>query len=58
MTAQDSAAPHSGDMSFSTRQRVLIWLVLSVLTALVVYFGFRGYLSPDLLFHFVSGLHC
>jgi hypothetical protein len=58
MTAHDSAAPRSGDMSFSTRQRVLIWLVLSVLSALVVYFGFRGYLSPDLLFHFVSGLHC
>ena len=58
MTAQDSAAPRSGDMSFSTRQRVLIWLVLSVFAALVVYFGFRGYLSPDLLFQFVSGLHC
>jgi hypothetical protein len=32
--------------------------VLSVLAALVAYFGFRGYLSPDLLFQFVSGLHC
>jgi hypothetical protein len=58
MTAHDSAQPHPGETGFTTRQRALMWLVLSVLTALVVYFGFRGYLNPDLLFHFLSGMHC
>jgi hypothetical protein len=58
MTAHDSAEPHSGQLGLGTSQRVLMWLVLSVLAALVVYLGFRGYVSPDFLFHFVSGLHC
>jgi hypothetical protein len=58
MTAHDSVEPRPVETGFGTPRRVLIWLVLSVLTALVAYFGFRGYLSADLLFHFVSGLHC
>ena len=58
MTAHDPAEPRSGDIGLGTRRRMLMWLMLSVLTALVVYFGFRGYLTPDFLFHFVSGMHC
>lgn len=40
------------------RKRMLIWLMLSVLAALVAWFGFRGYLNPDLLFHFANSLYC
>ena len=58
MTADHPAERSSGGMSVRTRQRMLIWLVLSVLTGLVVYVGFRAYLNPELLFHFVSGMHC
>ena len=40
------------------RRRSLMWLMLSVLAALLGYFGFRGYLSPELLFHFANSLYC
>jgi cytochrome c oxidase subunit IV len=58
MTAHDPAELRPSGMGLGTRRRMLMWLMLSVLTALVVYFGFRGYLTPELLFQFVSGLHC
>lgn len=38
--------------------RGLIWLVLSVFAALLAWFGFRGYLNPELLFHFANSLYC
>jgi hypothetical protein len=34
------------------------WLMLSVLAALLGWFGFRGYLNPELLFHFANSLYC
>jgi hypothetical protein len=40
------------------RRRLVIWLVVSVFAALLAYFGFRGYLSPELLFQFGNSLHC
>jgi cytochrome c oxidase subunit IV len=40
------------------RNRLLIWIVLSAVAALVAYFGFRGYLNPELLFHFANALYC
>jgi cytochrome c oxidase subunit IV len=40
------------------RKRLLMWLMLSVLAALVGYFGLRGYLTPELLFHFANSLYC
>ena len=40
------------------RKRLLMWLMLSVLAALVGWVGFRGYLSPELLFHFANSLYC
>jgi hypothetical protein len=40
------------------QRRVAVWLVLSVLLALLAYFGFRGYLTPELLFHFANSLVC
>jgi len=39
-------------------QRVLLWLMLAVLAALVAYFGIRGYLSPELLFNFSNSFYC
>ena len=44
--------------SAQARRRMLTWLVLSVLAALLAWFGFRGYVTPELLFHFANGLHC
>ena len=38
--------------------RAVIWLVLSVFAALLAWFGFRGYLNPELLFHFANSLYC
>lgn len=38
--------------------RLLKWLVISMFVALLAYFAFRGYVSPDLLFHFSSSFYC
>jgi hypothetical protein len=35
-----------------------MWLVLSVLAALLAYFGFRAYLNPEVLFHFSNSFYC
>ena len=40
------------------RRRMLMWLVLSVFAALLGYFAFRGYLTPELLFHFAGQWYC
>jgi hypothetical protein len=40
------------------RRRMLMWIMLCVLATLLVYFGFRGYLNPELLFHFANSLYC
>ena len=40
------------------RHRVIMWLVLSVLAALLAYFGFRAYLNPELLFYFSNSFYC
>lgn len=39
-------------------RRVLLWLMLAVLAALLAYFGFRGYFSPELLFNFSNTFSC
>lgn len=38
--------------------RILLWLMLIVLAGWVTYLGFRGYFSPDLLFHFSNVFYC
>ena len=45
-------------MGARERRRLFAWLVLSVLAGLLAYFGFRGYLNPELLFHFANALTC
>ena len=37
---------------------ILLWLMLAVLAALVAYFAFRGYFSPELLFSFANAFSC
>jgi hypothetical protein len=46
------------DVRMTQRKRVLLWLMLAALAALVVYFGIRGYLSPEMLFGFSNSFSC
>lgn len=39
-------------------RRILVWLLLAALAALVTYLGFRGYFSPELLFSFSNAFSC
>ena len=39
-------------------RRILMWLMLVVLAALVSYVGFRGYLTPEMLFNFANSFYC
>ena len=40
------------------RRKLLRVVVLAVLAALLAAIAFRAYLTPDLLFHFASGIYC
>ena len=42
----------------SQSKRILLWLVLGVLAALISYVAFRGYLSPELLIGFSNAFRC
>lgn len=44
-------------MTAQTR-KFLVWALLGVLTALVSYFGFRGYMAPELLLNFANTFYC
>jgi hypothetical protein len=39
-------------------RRILRWLLIAVLAALISYFSFRSYLSPELLFNFANSFNC
>ncbi len=39
-------------------KRILLWLMLTALAALVTYVGIRGYLSPELLLNFSNTFTC
>lgn len=39
-------------------RRMLTWMVLALLAALVSYIGFRGYMSPELLIFFANSFYC
>ena len=39
-------------------RRAIAWIVLAMLAATLSVLGFRGYLSPELLFHFANSLVC
>lgn len=42
----------------ATQTRILVWILLSALAALVTYASFRGYLSPDFLLGFANTFSC
>ena len=46
------------DAHISERSRVLLWLILAALAALLTYFAFRGYLSADFLLNFSNSFNC
>ena len=46
------------DLRMTQPKRVLLWLMLAVLAAILVYFGFRGYFSPELLLNFSNSFSC
>ncbi|HUF81546.1 MAG TPA: hypothetical protein VMN03_10455 [Burkholderiales bacterium] len=39
-------------------RRMLLWLILAALAALVTYVAFRGYFSADLLLNFSNSFNC
>jgi len=39
-------------------KRILLWLILAAMSALVAYFGIRSYLSPELLYNFSNTFYC
>lgn len=39
-------------------KRLAVWLMLGVLAPLLGWLGLRGYLNPELLFHFANSLYC
>lgn len=46
------------DVRMSQGRRILLWLMLAVLAALVTYVAFRGYFSPELLLNFSNTFSC
>jgi hypothetical protein len=58
MTTESFEGSRVSPMDGMQRRRVAIWLMLAVLAALIGWFGFRGYLNPELLFHFANSLYC
>ena len=38
--------------------KALVWLLLSVLAALIAYSAFRGYLAPEMLLGFANSFSC
>ncbi|UCF74927.1 MAG: hypothetical protein JSU71_11780 [Betaproteobacteria bacterium] len=42
----------------SQAKRIVLWLVLGALAALLTYIAFRGYLSPELLINFSNAFRC
>lgn len=58
MTTHEFSDSTVSGMGPQVRLRMLIWLVLSVLAALLVYFGFRAYLNPEFLLNFANHMYC
>jgi len=53
-----AAATAMLDVRASQWKRVLLWLILAGLAALMAFFGIRGYLSPEMLFGFSNSFSC
>lgn len=46
------------DSDMHETRKILIWLLLAALAAMISYVGFRGYLSPDFLINFANSFSC
>jgi len=46
------------EVRMSQGRRILLWMMLAVLAALVAYFAFRGYFNPELFFNFSNAFSC
>lgn len=46
------------NVHMSQGKRLLLWLIIAALSALVTYLAFRGYLSPELLLNFSNSFSC
>ncbi len=42
----------------SESRRLVLWIILGVLAALLTYVAFRAYLSPDFLLNFSNAFRC
>ncbi len=45
-------------IALSPKRRVIAWTLLGLFTALLCYFGFRGYLSAEMLMNFANAFYC
>ncbi len=45
-------------MHMSATRRAIIWAVMALIVALLCIFGFRGYLSAELLLNFANSFYC
>lgn len=54
----EESGPPMLNVGMTQTTRILMWLMLIALAALVSYMGFRGYLSPELLINFANSFYC
>ena len=45
-------------MTATMGRRMVVWMILATLAAVVAYLAFRGYLSTDLLLNFSNVYSC
>ena len=58
LTSEGMNVDRSATSVYGRPQRAVVWLMLSVLAAVLGWLAFRGYLDPELLFHFANSLYC
>ncbi|MDB5904995.1 MAG: hypothetical protein JWM26_3873 [Betaproteobacteria bacterium] len=58
LTSEGMNLTRSAASAYGRPRRAAVWLMLSVLAALLGWLAFRGYLNPELLFHFANSLYC
>jgi hypothetical protein len=58
LTSEGMNLTRSAASAYARPRRAAVWLMLSVLAAVLGWLAFRGYLNPELLFHFANSLYC
>ena len=55
----NNGGPHRVIVAMTqTQTKLLVWIVLATLAAMLTYATFRGYLSPELLLGFANTFSC